>query len=76
MSGDDLVAVLVELWRELLADRGLDADANFFVHGGHSLLGITLLARVEEATGVALRLADLFACPTPARLGARMRAAA
>ncbi|MGX9229147.1 phosphopantetheine-binding protein [Streptomyces albus] len=44
---------------------GLDADANFFTEGGHSLLGAQLVQRVKKATGAALRLADLFANPTP-----------
>lgn len=73
---DDTEAVLLTLWRETLADEDLDADSNFFVHGGHSLLGLVLLERVEQLTGADLPLADLFACPTPARLGERVRAAA
>jgi hypothetical protein len=72
---DDVVMLLVSLWRELLGDD-VDADSNFFVHGGHSLLGITLLARVEDTTGVNLQLVDLFRCPTPSRLAERLRAAA
>ncbi|MGW0551148.1 acyl carrier protein [Streptomyces altiplanensis] len=75
---DELVEYLVGLWREFLGS-GDGAPAgpgtNFFVHGGHSLLGITLLARVEESTGCRLRLADLFKSPTPERLAGAMRAA-
>ncbi|MFR9730628.1 phosphopantetheine-binding protein [Saccharopolyspora sp. MS10] len=75
MTEDDPVDLLLALWRETLAREDLDADSNFFVHGGHSLLGLVLLERVEERTGVDLRITDLFQCPTPARLGARVRAA-
>ncbi|MET9973060.1 phosphopantetheine-binding protein, partial [Streptomyces sp. NPDC006356] len=77
---DELIAHLVSLWRELLDGKGEDdaveigPHTNFFVRGGHSLLGIILLARVEESTGRKLRLADLFKCPTPARLAERIRA--
>lgn len=72
---EDPVSVLLALWRETLSHDDLDADSNFFVHGGHSLLGLVMLERVEELTGADLPLADLFECPTPARLGERVRAA-
>ena len=76
---DNLVDDLVALWRELLDDglRGPDPftpDSNFFVEGGHSLLGMVLLDRLEQRTGISLRLADLFKDPTPARLAARIEA--
>ncbi|MEU9704921.1 acyl carrier protein [Streptomyces sp. NPDC047981] len=77
---DELTGYLVGLWRELLDPEGtglpeIAPESNFFVEGGHSLLGVTLLARVEETTGRELRLVDLFKHPTPLRLAARLRAA-
>ncbi|WP_225849110.1 condensation domain-containing protein [Streptomyces sp. HPF1205] len=67
---------LVALWRELIGRDDLDADANFFTSGGHSLLAAQLVQRVEERTGVKLKLADAFEHPTPARLADRLAAVA
>ncbi|MGY1438805.1 condensation domain-containing protein [Streptomyces reniochalinae] len=64
-AGEALTGSLVRIWGEFLDTAGLDADSNFFTEGGHSLLGAQLVQRVKKATGAALRLADLFANPTP-----------
>ncbi|WP_328432908.1 non-ribosomal peptide synthetase [Streptomyces sp. NBC_00425] len=74
-GGDTLVAELVALWRELLQRTDVDADANFFAHGGHSLLGAQLVQRVEDSLATPLAMTDLYADPTPARLAARVRRA-
>jgi amino acid adenylation domain-containing protein len=47
----------------LHVDR-IGANDNFFLLGGHSLLGTQLLARVSEAFGVELPLLQLFDHPT------------
>jgi hypothetical protein len=77
---NEVVEELIALWQKLLGGNGespdaINANSNFFVHGGHSLLGIALLGQVEDVVGVELRLVDLFACPTPARLAVRIMAA-
>jgi len=74
-GGDALVAQLVALWRELLQRADIDAHANFFAHGGHSLLGAQLVQRVEDSLATPLAMTDLYADPTPARLAARVRRA-
>jgi non-ribosomal peptide synthetase component F len=56
---------------ELLA-RDVDEDTDFFAAGGHSLLAVALLNRLESELGVGLRLSDIFAARTPRRLLARM----
>jgi hypothetical protein len=72
----ELVGSLVRIWAEFLDARDardagdIGADSNFFSEGGHSLLGAQLVQRVKKATGAALRLADLFANPTPAAFAA------
>jgi amino acid adenylation domain-containing protein len=66
--GDELVNLLIGLWSEVLDRPGVAAETNFFAHGGHSLLGVKLVQRVEQETGMALALADLFSQPTPAGL--------
>ncbi|GAA2604049.1 condensation domain-containing protein [Streptomyces axinellae] len=60
-----LTGSLVRVWGEFLGSGDIDADSSFFNEGGHSLLGAQLVQRVKKATGAALRLADLFANPTP-----------
>ncbi|MDG4794556.1 condensation domain-containing protein [Micromonospora sp. WMMD1082] len=70
---DELTATLVALWRELLDEPALEADANFFMSGGHSLLGAQLVQRIKKTTGLPVRLADLFANPTPEDLARHLR---
>jgi amino acid adenylation domain-containing protein len=50
---------------------GLDrvgVNENFFLIGGHSLLGTQLIARVRDAFGVDLSLRSIFDSPAPAQL--------
>ena len=55
---------LAELWSELLNAPGIGVHDSFFDLGGHSLIGIQLLARVEERFGKSLPLNSLFQAPT------------
>jgi acyl carrier protein len=49
---------------DLLKLEQINIDDNFFMLGGHSLLGTQLIARVAETFGVALSLRSLFGAPT------------
>jgi amino acid adenylation domain-containing protein len=54
---------------------GLDkvsVEDNFFLLGGHSLLGTQLIARVRDAFGVELSLRTLFDAPTIGKLSAEV----
>jgi amino acid adenylation domain-containing protein len=61
----EMVAGLLRL------DRVASSD-NFFLLGGHSLMGAQLLARVHDAFGVEIQLRTLFDIPTVSGLSAEI----
>lgn len=63
---------MLEIWREVLADDRIGAGHNFFEIGGHSLLAVKLVSRIEQAFDTPLPLSALFEAPTVARLTARI----
>ena len=54
------------LWAELLKVERVGRHDDFFDLGGHSLLGVLMIARLRDELGVELELSTLFAAPTPA----------
>jgi amino acid adenylation domain-containing protein len=63
-----LAAILASL---LDLDR-VSSEDNFFLLGGHSLLGTQLIARIRDAFGVELSLRSLFDFPTIAQLSGQI----
>ncbi len=61
---------LAALWSELLGREQIGRDENFFHIGGHSLLAVQLLARINDAFQIALPLSQLFRSPSIATLAA------
>jgi amino acid adenylation domain-containing protein len=61
-----------EIVAELLDLKEVARDDNFFLLGGHSLLGAQLIARLEEAFGVEIALRSLFDAPTVAGLASEI----
>jgi amino acid adenylation domain-containing protein len=59
---------LLAVMRELLKNDAVSAEDNFFLAGGHSLLGMQLVMRLRDAFGVDLTLQQLFEAPTVERL--------
>ncbi len=70
--------LLAALWSDLLgpAAAPIGRGSDFFALGGHSLLATRLAARVEQALGVELPLAAIFASPGLGELAARIEALA
>ncbi|HEY0511558.1 MAG TPA: amino acid adenylation domain-containing protein, partial [Thermoanaerobaculia bacterium] len=62
--------VLAEIWAELLGIAHIGVHDNFFERGGHSLLAVLLMARIEKRLGKTLPLAALFSAPTLEALAA------
>jgi len=60
----DLEAALLALVRELLKTDDVGVEDDFFLVGGHSLLGTQLVLRARERFGVMLTLRDLFEAAT------------
>lgn len=59
---------LAEILAAVMNRDEVGADDNFFLLGGHSLLGTQIVLRAGEAFGVDLTLRDLFDAPTIKRL--------
>jgi len=64
---------VAEILGELLNLEEIGLDDNFFMLGGHSLLGAQLIARLRDAFGVEIALRRLFEAPTVAALSAELK---
>lgn len=64
----ELEEVLVAIIARLLDVPTVGVDQNFFLLGGHSLLGAQLIARIDDRFGVELPLRDVFEKPTVAEM--------
>jgi amino acid adenylation domain-containing protein len=53
---------------ELLSVEEVGLEENFFLLGGHSMLGAQLIVRLEDLLGVEISLRYLFDHPTPAEI--------
>ncbi|MEA5617544.1 amino acid adenylation domain-containing protein [Cronbergia sp. UHCC 0137] len=63
---------LAAIWQEILLVEQIGIYDNFFTLGGHSLLGIQLVARINESLQVEVPLKYLFQFPTIASLAAQI----
>jgi amino acid adenylation domain-containing protein len=63
---------LAEILAPLLGVTRVGVDDNFFVLGGHSLLGAQVIARVRDTFGIELSLRSIFDAPTVAHLSAEI----
>ncbi|HEX3127371.1 MAG TPA: amino acid adenylation domain-containing protein, partial [Thermoanaerobaculia bacterium] len=70
---DILEMELARIWEEVLGRPRIGIRDNFFDAGGHSLLAVRLLARVQERFGRDLPLAVLFQDGTVEQMAALLR---
>jgi amino acid adenylation domain-containing protein len=61
---DQVEEKLVQLWQEILGIEKTGINDNFFEIGGHSLKAIMLIARINKAFNVKVKLPELFKAPT------------
>lgn len=61
---DPLHDLAASIWSDVMKTGTPRLETNFFDHGGHSLLAIRLLARLQEATGREIALPAFFDNPT------------
>jgi amino acid adenylation domain-containing protein len=67
---------LAGIWCELLGLERVGRHDSFFEHGGHSLLAVRMIARLRDALGLELALAELFAHPVLSVLAQKAAGAA
>jgi len=63
---------MAALWSDILGRPNIGRDDRFFDIGGHSLLAMQMLARLEKATGIEVPLRVLFEASTLAELTAHV----
>jgi acyl carrier protein len=66
MASDETQQAVAAIWAQTLGVKRVAPDDNFFALGGHSLLGVKLIAAIQEKLGLGdeLKLSDLFEFPT------------
>jgi acyl carrier protein len=67
LPSSDLEIKIALIWRATL-DREMDRNANFFEHGGNSLLAVELLSRLEDQLGITVPFGPFYNNPTIAAL--------
>jgi acyl carrier protein len=70
----DIQDQIAKLWAQSLGVKNIAPDDSFFALGGHSLLGVKLVAAVQEklAPDVELSFSDLLEHPTLAEFSGRV----
>ena len=70
---DAVEAKLAQIWETTLGVQPIGIRDNYFDLGGHSLVAVRLMNRIEEAFGKTLPIATLLQAPTIERLAAILR---
>lgn len=73
---DDLERRIASIWEDVLGQRDISVTDSFFDIGGHSLLAVALLARINDEFAEELPLSMLFKSPTIAEFADEMRSEA
>ena len=70
---DETESRLLHIWESVLGRSRLGVDDDFFEMGGHSLLAVRLVHRIEQEFGRRLPLSALFQAPSAALMAALLK---
>lgn len=65
-------AVLVKIWQDLLEVSDISTEDNFFDLGGHSLLAIRAVSAIRKTMSLEVTIGDIFNYPSIAMLAGRL----
>ncbi len=71
-SGGPMAAGILEVFRKVLKAPEMPLDGDYFLYGGDSLNALETLTDLEELFGIRLKVADLYAFRTAARMEQRL----
>ncbi len=60
--------LIADIWAEYLGMEAVGINDNFFDIGGHSIIAVQIMTRIEKETGIRLPLSCLFEYPTVSRV--------
>jgi len=72
-DGGEVAAAISAIMAGLLGREQIEAEENFFLLGGHSMLGAQLISALQEAFGVEIGLRYLFDHPTVAAVATEVQ---
>jgi amino acid adenylation domain-containing protein len=52
--------IVAEIWQEILIKERIDIFSNFFEMGGHSIMAVNIMVKIEKKTGIRIPLSSLF----------------
>ena len=61
---------ILDIFRQILGQPQLHGNSDYFLSGGNSLNAMECIVQFEEVLGKHIRIADLYACRTAAKLAA------
>ena len=67
-EGGETANLILGVFRRVLEKSEMGLGDDYFTFGGNSLNAMETLTRLEELTGIRVRVADLYACRSAARL--------
>ncbi|GAB2752311.1 phosphopantetheine-binding protein [Kitasatospora kifunensis] len=70
IDASELPELIASFYRETLGDQSLDTTSDFYEAGGDSLSAFQITARLQDALGLELPVALVFAYPSPEDLAA------
>lgn len=59
--------LVAEIWEEHLKKERIDIYSNFFEIGGHSIIAVTIVVKIQKKTGTRIPLSAVFQNPTIAK---------